>query len=92
MYSQSLLLLDIMYSQSFLFFPLKFFSILIGHFPSCFEPRYESEAKGKVLSIKISFHSYANNNNFHMKSFALNLAFIMRFNATRKWPIYLEIC
>ena len=37
--------------------------------------------------MKISFHSYANKTNFHMKTFALSLAFIMRFTATRKWPI-----
>ena len=29
-------------------------------FPSCFEPRYESEAKSKVFVMKMSFHSYAN--------------------------------
>ena len=29
--------------------------------------------------MKISFHSYANTINFHMKSFALSLAFILRF-------------
>ena len=56
-------------------------------FPSCFEPHYDSEAKCKVIIMKISFHSYANKTNFHMKSFALSLAFIMRFTATRKWPI-----
>ena len=40
-------------------------------FPSCFEPHYESEAKCEVYIImKISFHSYANKSNFHMKSFA----------------------
>ena len=27
-----------------------------------------------------------------MKSFALNLAFIVRFTATRKWPIVSEKC
>ena len=37
--------------------------------------------------MKISFHSYANKTNFHVKSFALSLAFIKRFTATRKWPI-----
>ena len=37
--------------------------------------------------MKITFHSYANKTNFHMKSFALSLAFIVRFLATRKWPI-----
>ena len=34
--------------------------------------------------MKISFHSYANKTNFHLKSFALSLAIIMRFTATRK--------
>ena len=39
--------------------------------------------------MKISFHSYANETNFHLKSFARSLAFIVRFTATRKWPIAL---
>ena len=37
--------------------------------------------------MKISFHSYANKTNFHVRSFALNLAFMARFTATWKWPI-----
>ena len=37
--------------------------------------------------LKISFHSYANKTNCYMKSFALSLAFIMRFTKTRKWSI-----
>ena len=53
-------------------------------FPSCFEPHYESDSKWKVFVMKISFHSYANKTNFQMKSFALSLAFIVRFIATRK--------
>ena len=60
-------------------------------FPSCFKPHYESEAKCKVFVMKIRFHSYANKTNFHMKSFALSLAFIVRFTATRKWPINLMV-
>ena len=52
--------------------------------PICFEPHYESEAKCKVFVMKISFYSYANKTNFHMKSFASSLAFIVRFTATRK--------
>ena len=56
-------------------------------FPSCFEPHYESEAKCKVFVMKSSFHSYANKTNFHMKRFALSLAFIVRFTAIRKWSI-----
>ena len=56
-------------------------------FPNCFEPHNESEAKCKVFVMKISFHSYANKTNFLMKRFALSLTFIVRFTATRKWPI-----
>ena len=37
--------------------------------------------------MNISFHSYANKTKFHMKNFALSLAFVMRFKATRKCPI-----
>ena len=66
---------------------MNFNSLSNRPFPSCFEPHYESEAKCKVFVMKISFHSYANKTNFHMKSFALSLAFIVRFTATRKWPI-----
>ena len=55
-------------------------------FPSCFEPHC-SKAKCKVFIMKISFNSYANKTNyFHLKNFALSLAFIVRFTATRKWP------
>ena len=57
-------------------------------FPSCFEPHYESEAKRKVFVMKISLHSYVNKTNFRMKSFARSLVFIVRFTATRKWPIW----
>ena len=57
-------------------------------FPSCFEPHYGSEAKWKVFVMKIIFHSYANKTNFHTKSFAPSLAFIVRFTATWKWPIH----
>ena len=53
-------------------------------FPSSFEPHYKSEAKCKVFIMEISFHSYANETNFHVESFALSLAFIMRFTATQK--------
>ena len=55
-------------------------------FPSCCEP-HESKGKCKVFIMKIRFHSYANKTNFHMKSFALSVVFIMRFTATRKWTI-----
>ena len=42
-------------------------------FPSCFEPYYESEAKCKAINVKINY--------------VRPLAFIIRFNATLKWPI-----
>ena len=56
-------------------------------FPSCFEPHFQCETKCKVFIMKISYHSYAIKTDFHMKSFALGLAFIMRFTAIGKWPI-----
>ena len=56
-------------------------------FPSCCKPHYQSEAKCKVFIMEISFHSCANKTNFHMESFAISLAYKMRFTATRKWPI-----
>ena len=40
-----------------------------------------------VFIMEISFRSYDDKTNLNMKSFALSLAFIMRFTATRKWPI-----
>ena len=56
-------------------------------FPSIFERHCESEAPCIVFIVKISFHSYANyKTTFHFKSFARSLA-LMRFKATRKWPI-----
>ena len=72
-----------------IFSPLK--SIVNRPFPSCFELYYESEAKYKVFVMQISFHSCANKTNFLMKSFALSLASIVRFTATQKWPIMLDI-
>ena len=56
-------------------------------FPSCCEPHYESEAKCKTFHMKISFVCIWMKTNFHNKNFALSLAFIMRFKATRKWSI-----
>ena len=56
-------------------------------FPSCCEPHYESEAKFKTFHMKISFVCIWMKTNFHNKNFALSLAFIMRFKATRKWSI-----
>ena len=47
----------------------------------------KARLSAKFFIMKISFHSYANKTNFHMKSFALSLAFIMKFTVTRKWPI-----
>ena len=64
-------------------------------FLSCFEPHCQNEAKCIDFIMKISFHLNANKTNFHMKSSALSLAFIMRFTATRKWPIVflcLHVC
>ena len=55
--------------------------------PSCYEPHYTSEAKCKDFIFQISFHSYANKTNFHMKTFALRLAFIVRFTVAQKWSI-----
>ena len=43
-------------------------------FSSCFEPLHESEPKCKVFMKQIiSFHSYTNETNFHMKSFVQQL-------------------
>ena len=53
-------------------------------FPSCFEPCYECEASCIIFVMQNSFHSYANKTNFHIESFALGLAFVMRFTATQK--------
>ena len=36
--------------------------------------------------MKISFHSHANRTNFHMKSLALSLAFVMRFKSKTEMP------
>ena len=54
----------------------------------------DSQAKCKVIIMETSFHSCANKSNFHKKSFALCFAFIMKFTATRTWPIQLgiEVC
>ena len=57
-------------------------------FPSCFEPHCKSEAKCNVFITKI-MNIYANII-YASKSFALSLAFVMRFTATRKWPIDLS--
>ena len=54
---------------------------------SCFKPRYENEPSCTIFIVKITFHSSTNKTNFHMKSFPLSLTFVMRFKATRKWPL-----
>ena len=36
--------------------------------------------------MNISFYSNANKTNFHLKSFALSIAFIARFTASQQWP------
>ena len=41
----------------------------------------------KTFHMKISFVCIWMKTNIHNKNFALNLAFIMRFKAARKWPI-----
>ena len=56
-------------------------------FPSCSETHYESEAKCKAFHMQIRFVCIWMKTNFREKSFALSLIFIMRFKATRKWPI-----
>ena len=45
-------------------------------FPNCGEPHHESEAKCQAFHMKIS--------NLHNNDFALSLAVITRFTATRK--------
>ena len=60
-----------------------------------YDQRKNKKNKCKVFVMKISFYSYANKNNFHMKSFALTFAFMVRFTATQKWPIIIkfgELC
>ena len=61
-------------------------------FPSCCEPHYESKAKCKTFHMKISFVCRLMKTYSHIKNFALSLAFIMRFKATRKWSIILIAC
>ena len=41
----------------------------------------------KAFHMKISFVCIWTKTNFYNKNFALSLTFIMRFTATRKWPI-----
>ena len=59
----------------------------IGHFRVALNLIMKSRLSAKFKLGKLCFHSYANETNFHMKCFELSLAFIMRFTATRKWPI-----
>ena len=37
--------------------------------------------------MKISFHLYPNKTNFHMKSFVLSFAFLIRFREIQNWLI-----
>ena len=60
-------------------------------FPSCCEPHYESEAKRYVFLSKLVFIHMQIKLIFLWKAFALSLAFIMRFTATRKWPIRIDL-
>ena len=60
---------------------------VVRPFPSCCEPHHESEAKCKTFHMKISFVCILMKTNFHNKNFALSLAFIIRFKATRKWSV-----
>ena len=55
---------------------VKITPVVIDHFRVAFN------FKCKVFVMKISFHSYAIKTNFHMKSFAISHAFIVRFTAT----------
>ena len=64
-----------------------FHGFAIGHVRVAFEPHYESEAKCKAFHVKISFVCKRMKTHFDNKNFGRNLAFIMRFKATRKWPI-----
>ena len=57
---------------------------IIGHFRVALNLIMKARLSAKFFIAKISFQSYANKTNFHMKSFALSLSFMMRFTATRK--------
>ena len=62
--------------------------IPMGHFRVALNLIMKPRLSAKFLLRKLVFiHEYANKTNFHMKIFALSLAFIMRFTATRKWTI-----
>ena len=62
-------------------------SFRIGHFRVAVKLIVKARLSVKFSFLKVSFHSYAIKTNFHVKSFALSLAFIMRFTATRKSSI-----
>ena len=59
----------------------------MDHFLVALNLVMKARLSAKFLVMKISFHSFANKTYFDTKSFALSLAFIVRFTATRKWPI-----
>ena len=67
---------------------------MIGRFPSCLSPLFQSESQCKAFHMEISFihmqilvHLHVNKTNFHMKGFALGLALKQRRKATRKSPV-----
>ena len=63
---------------------------LIGHFRVAVNLIMIARLQCKAFHTKISFVCIWMKTNFQMKSFALSLAFVMRFIATRKWSIGLE--
>ena len=60
---------------------------LKGHFRVAVNLIMKARLSAKAFHMKIIFVCVWMKTNFHNKSFALSLAFIMRFTATRKWPI-----
>ena len=58
----------------------------IGHFRVAETLIMKARLSAKALQMKISFVCMWMKTNFHIINFALSLAFMMRFTATRKWP------
>ena len=83
------LLIMIRFSSSFfLFTSLNLTSLLIiDHFWVVLNLIIKARLRAKFLFWKLVFIHMQNKINFLIKSFALSLAFIVRFTATRKWPI-----
>ena len=48
---------------------------------------HENKVWYTAFHVKMSFHSHANQNNFHMKDCAPNLALIGRLKTIQEWPI-----